>query len=216
MRMRRPINSPSPSDSGPMQRCPTCDTEFDESLPACPECGGNDEEVFHCPRCAEDYRGGRACPACGALREPAPCALHPERTATGRCVVCGTVLCDDCAGDGARAFLCSEHRRVRVTEGWAEVYTTTSEFEAQLLRDNLRAEGIDAQIFSQRDSIFSVDLGELSIVRLLVPVWTYLDAREVIREHMDTGGEVAFACPACGEAFEPGAAECQACGGVLT
>ena len=198
-----------------MLRCPTCDTEYEGPSPACPECGGNDEEVFHCPRCAEDYAGGRACPACGALREPSPCSVHPERMAAGRCVVCGTEVCDSCAGATQRAFLCAEHRSVRVTEGWAEVYTTTSEFEAQLLRDNLRAEGIDAQTFSQRDRVFSVDLGELSIVRILVPVWRYGDASEVIHEHMDTGGEVAFACPACGEAFEPGVDQCQSCGGVL-
>ena len=130
-------------------------------------------------------------------------------------MVCGKAVCEGCADSSQRAFLCDEHRSVRVTEGWAEVYTTTSEFEAQLLRDNLRAEGIDAQTFSQRDRVFSVDLGELSIVRLLVPVWRYVDASEVIREHMDTGGEVAFACPACGEAFEPGTDQCQIWGGVL-
>jgi hypothetical protein len=198
-----------------MQRCPTCETEYDESLSACPECAGAEEEVHHCPRCDEDYRGGRGCPACGALREPVPCALHPERSASGQCVVCGAALCEECASPGQMAFLCAEHRGVRMTEGWAEVYTTTSEFEAQLLRDNLRAEGIDAQTYSQRDRIFSVDLGELSIVRLLVPVWSYPEATEIIRSHMDTGGEVAFACPACGEAFEPGTSECQSCGGVL-
>ena len=198
-----------------MQRCPTCETEYDESVSACPECASQEEEVFHCARCDEDYRGGRGCPACGALREPVPCAAHPGRTAAGQCVVCGTAVCEECGGAGQTAYLCPEHVGVRITEGWAEVYTTTSEFEAQLLRDNLRAEGIDAQTYSQRDRIFSVDLGELSIVRLLVPVWSYLDATELIRAHTDTGGEVAFACPACGEAFEPGTSECQACGGVL-
>jgi hypothetical protein len=95
------------------------------------------------------------------------------------------------------------------------VYSATSDFEAQLLRENLRAEGIDAQTFSQRDRTFSVDLGELSIVRLLVPVWEYERALQVIRDHMDTAGEVVFACPACGEAFDPGARECTSCGAPL-
>jgi hypothetical protein len=198
-----------------MQHCPTCDTEYDDALTVCPECG-DEGEVFHCARCAEDYRAARACPACGTLREPVSCDVHPERPAAGRCVVCGVAVCDECGEPQPWAYLCSEHRGVRVTEGWAEVYTTTSEFEAQLVRDNMRAEGIDAQIFSQRDNIFSVDVGELSIVRVLVPVWSHQEAVGVIRSHMDTGGEVAFACPACGEAFEPGSSECQACGGVLT
>jgi predicted RNA-binding Zn-ribbon protein involved in translation (DUF1610 family) len=37
----------------------------------------------------------------------------------------------------------------------------------------------------------------------------------VIREHMDTAGEVVFACPSCGEAFDPGARECTGCGASL-
>lgn len=97
-------------------------------------------------------------------------------------------------------------------QGWAQLYTTTTEFEARLLRDNLIAEGIDAEIFSQKDQMFSVDLGELSIVRLLVPAWQYLRASALIREHMDEEGEVGFACPRCGEAFESGARECAQCG----
>jgi hypothetical protein len=197
-----------------MQRCPACDTEYDESTAMCPECG-DDQQVFHCSRCAEDYRAARACPACGTLREPVACDAHPERQAVGRCVVCGSTLCAECAAPHQWACLCADHRGVRVTEGWAEVYTTTSELEAQLVRDNMRAEGIDAQTFSQRDNIFSVDVGELSIVRVLVPVWSYREAVDVLRAHTDTGGELAFACPACGEAFELGSSQCQACGGVL-
>jgi hypothetical protein len=130
-------------------------------------------------------------------------------------VACGQALCEECRSSDRRAALCPEHAGLLVIEGWAQVYSATSDFEAQLLRENLRAEGIDAQIYSQRDSAFSVDLGELSIVRLLVPVWEYDHAVGVIREHMDTAGEVVFACPACGEAFDPGARECTGCGAAL-
>jgi hypothetical protein len=101
---------------------------------------------------------------------------------------------------------------VNVIQGWAQIYTTTSEFEAQLVRENLQAEGIEARIFSQKDNMLSVDLGELSIVRLLVPVWDFASAEGVIREHMDSEGEVSFACPGCGEAFDHGAGECANCG----
>lgn len=100
-------------------------------------------------------------------------------------------------------------------EGWAQVYSTTSEFEARLVRENLHAEGIDAQIFSQKDNVFTVDLGELSIVRILVPAEEYPQAVRIIRDHMDVEGEVVFACPACGEAYEPGVRECGACGAAL-
>jgi hypothetical protein len=102
-----------------------------------------------------------------------------------------------------------------VIQGWAQIYSTTNEFEAQLLRENLLAEGIDAQFFSQKDSIFSVDLGELSIVRLLVPVWEYAQAQALIHAHMDHEGEVVFACARCGEAYEPGAIVCGSCGAAI-
>lgn len=198
-----------------MAHCPTCETEYPDSQHECPACAAADGPVHRCARCGEDYRGGDACPACGVLREPTACATHAERQADGRCVVCGQALCSECAGTDRRVQLCDRHRDITVIEGWAQVYSPTTEFEAQLLRDNLRAEGIDAQIYSQRDRVFSVDLGELSIVRLLVPVWEYENALALIREHMDSGGEVAFACPGCGEAYEPGAAECIGCGSSL-
>lgn len=197
-----------------MAHCSTCETEYADSLSDCPACVAADEEVHHCPRCAEDYRGSDACPACGALRLEASCESHPDRQAEGRCVVCGRAVCD-LEGDHRHAFLCDAHSDVKVIEGWAQIYSTTSEFEAQLVRENLRAEGIDSQIYSQKDSILSVDIGELSIVRLLVPVWEYSHALELIREHMDEGGEVVFACPGCGEAYDPGARECTGCGAPL-
>lgn len=200
-----------------MQHCGVCNAEFPDELTHCPSCGTAVEEAPTrvCARCGEDYAGSDSCPACGALRETVSCATHPDRAAKDRCVVCGRPLCQACRAVEGRAALCAEHAQVRVMDGWAQVYSATSDVEAQLLRDNLRAEGIEAQVFSQRDRAFSVDLGELSIVRLLVPVWEYDRALQIIREHMDTAGEVVFACPSCGEAFDPGATECGSCGAPL-
>lgn len=198
-----------------MLNCPTCGTEIAEETANCPSCAAAGQ-VNHCARCDEDYSGSDACPSCGALNEATTCDEHPDREARGRCVICGRAVCEQCRDDEQRAYLCADHDGVVVIEGWAQVYSTTSEFEAQLVRENLRAEGMEAQIFSQRDRVFSVDLGELSIVRLLVPVWEYERALQVIRSHMDTEGEVVFACPSCGEAYDPGARECTSCGAALT
>jgi hypothetical protein len=149
------------------------------------------------------------------MRVEAACDEHPDRRAEARCVICGKAVCRGCRSGDGPAAVCAEHRTIPIIEGWAQVYSTTGEFEAQLVRENLRAEGIDAQIYSQKDSILTVDLGELSIVRVLVPVWEYETALQTIREHMDTEGEVVFACPACGDAYEPGTRECVACGAAL-
>lgn len=177
-----------------------------------PDGGG---EGFRCPHCETEYEGADACPACGTLRTTAACETHPDHEAKGRCVVCGRALCDRCSSASGDAFLCEDHRNVHMIQGWAQVYSTHGEIEAQLVQENLRAEGIDSQIFSQKDHIYPVDLGELSIVRVMVPVWQYAAALETIRDHMDTEGEVVFACPSCGEAYEPGAEACASCGAPL-
>lgn len=130
-------------------------------------------------------------------------------------MVCGRALCRDCSRGDGKAYLCDDHSSVTVIQGWAQVYSTASEFEAQLLRENLMSEGIDTRVFSQKDKMLSVDLGELSIVRLLVPAWEFTRAESLIFEHMDRQGEVSFACPACGEAYEVGATVCAACGQAL-
>jgi hypothetical protein len=198
-----------------MTRCTNCETEYDDTLPACPSCGAAAPESVVCNRCGQEYQGGDSCPACGILRGEAQCDNHPNLRAVGRCALCGLALCSDCATEGRGVTLCETHRGVPIIEGWAQVYSTTSELEAQLLRENLGAEGIDAQVFSQKDMMFNFDLGEMSIVRLLVPVWEYDQALQLIQGRMDLQGEVAFACSACGEPFEAGARECSACGAAL-
>ncbi len=198
-----------------MPEIPIPDEDRTELLPATSETGAAPLDVYRCPRCETEYEGADACPACGTLEAAVACEAHPDRSAAGRCVICGRALCEECREAEREPFLCEDHREVRMIEGWAQVYSTTGEIEAQLLRENLRAEGIDAQTFSQKDHIYPVDLGELSIVRVMVPVWEYGAALETIRDHMDTVGEVMFACPSCGEAYESGAEACAACGAPL-
>jgi rubrerythrin len=203
--------------------CPACaatggDPPPADERPPRPDKGrraADEETVWVCARCSTEYTDSDACPACGELRVPVPCEDHPERMAEGRCVICGRAVCDDCRAEDRNACLCLDHRTVPIIQGWAQVYSTASELEARLLRENLQAEGIDAQVYSQKDRSFTVDLGELSIVRLLVPVPEYRVAFDLIRQHMDTDGEVVFACPECGEPYEPGARECAACGATL-
>jgi hypothetical protein len=194
-----------------MPRCSDCDTEYADDLDECPGCS-NEARVERCVRCGEDFEGLDACPACGHACAAFACERHLERRAEGRCVICGRPLCRDCNRSEGRAYRCSDHSGVTVIQGWAQIYSTASEFEAGLLRENLRAEGIETRVFSQKDNMLSVDLGELSIVRLLVPAWDYSQAEEVIRQHMDRQGEVTFACPECGEAYEPGTTSCSGCG----
>jgi hypothetical protein len=195
-----------------MPPCETCGREEIDELQSCPDCAG---EVFLCGRCGEEFVDSDACPICGKARVPFACEAHPEATAGGRCVLCNRAVCRACLAGDRRVFRCEDHASVGVIQGWAQVYSTTREFEARLLRENLQAEGIEARIFSQKDNMLSVDLGELSIVRLLVPVWEYEPAAQLIHAHMDGEGEVSFACPSCGEPHEIGSNQCASCGATL-
>ena len=176
---------------------------------------GGAEATYVCPRCGGEYAGSDACPGCGKLRLEVPCEADPGRPAHSRCVICGRAVCGDEPESGVAA-LCEDHRTISVIEGYAQVYSNNDELSAQLVVENLRAEGIEAQLYSQSDRSFPMDLGELSIARVLVPVWEFQQAMEIIRSYMDTEGEVVFACPACGEVYEPGQETCSSCGAQLT
>ena len=173
------------------------------------------EATITCPRCGAEYAGGDACPSCGLLQAPVPCDDDPRDEARFRCVLCGRAVCGAGPG-GNRAALCDEHAAIPVIEQWAQVYSTADEFEATLIVQNLQAEGMDAQVYNQKDEhAFPVDLGELSIVRVLVPVWQFAEALQLVNSYMDSAGEVTFACPACGEVYEPGQTQCGDCGASL-
>lgn len=199
-----------------MTRCAKCG--YDRGAEAsgfCPGCEG-DSRVRRCVHCGESFAGMDLCPTCGMAADSFPCDQHPDRTAVGRCIICDTAVCRQCETRKDRTVRCSRHAGISTIQGWAEVYRTSSEFDAQLVQENLHAEGIEARLFSQKDLMLSVDLGELSIVRVLVPAWDYLRAEALIRRHSDEEGEVSFACGNCGEAYETGATSCAACGAPLS
>lgn len=199
-----------------MAKCTECGEAIAAGDVVCGACGAEVVVTRECENCDREYDASEeACPACGQLVTPVACPVHPASLASGHCVVCGTPACDECRKKDVVHYLCPRHHDVPVFEGWAQVYTTSDDVEAHLIRENLQAEGIDAEVLSQKDHTLTVDIGDLSPVRILVPAWRYEDARTVIEEHKDSVGEVAFACPECGVAYEPGDEVCSACGATL-
>jgi hypothetical protein len=130
-------------------------------------------------------------------------------------VICGDALCDECDAADDMHHACPDHSEIPVFQGWAQIYTTSDDVEADLIRENLQSEGVDAAVLSQKDSSFNIELGDLSPVRVLVPAYDYLEGTRVLKQHMDVSGEVVFACPSCGEAFEAGDTVCASCGTPL-
>ncbi|MGH7506216.1 MAG: double zinc ribbon domain-containing protein [Longimicrobiales bacterium] len=199
-----------------MVECTECGAAVAEDRDACPECGASLGPTRECENCGQRIDAAEpACPACGQLAEAARCERHPERPARGQCVVCGSPVCDECDRKNVVHYACPAHHDVPIIAGWAQVYSVADDVEADLIRENLQSEGIDAEVLSQKDHALTVDFGDLSQIRLLVPAYEYDRARQVIARHMDLRGEVVFACPACGEAYEPGDDVCRACGAPL-
>jgi Putative prokaryotic signal transducing protein len=97
--------------------------------------------------------------------------------------VCGRPLCEKCEDRRGGVSRCADHAAIPMVEGWAEVYETGDEIEAQLIEENLRGQDIDARVFSQKDHAFNLSLGDMARVRVLVPAHDYLDALDIIRSH---------------------------------
>ena len=183
-----------------MTTCPECGSSGPDSFGECLTCGARQHGVetigltADCPHCGERIAAdAEACPACGHLHVEASCAHHADVKAKGQCVVCGDTLCKACNKGGENHFLCETHRTIPVVQGWAQVYSTSDDLEAQLIRDNLEAQGVDARVLSQKDHFaLPVDFGDLSPVRVLVPAYDYVAAAELIASHRNSSGDVQF------------------------
>lgn len=54
-------------------------------------------------------------------------------------------------------------------EGWVAVFTSGTDYEADIVRDRLDDAGIAAVVLTQRDHAFNLTVGDLSPVNVMVP-----------------------------------------------
>lgn len=54
-------------------------------------------------------------------------------------------------------------------QDWVTVFTTGTDYEADLVRDRLDDSDIPAVVLTQRDHAFNLNVGDLSAVRVMVP-----------------------------------------------
>lgn len=121
------------------------------------------------------------CPVCGELEAAAACKYHPETVTSRCCVICAKPVCERCRHGPRHTALCPDHAGVSVIEGWAEVWRTADEVEAEMVASLLRGPEIEAHVLSQKDSANVVSFGGLSIVRVLVPAHLHRRAISVLR-----------------------------------
>ena len=75
-------------------------------------------------------------------------------------------------------------------ENWVAIFNTSTDYEADLVRDRLDAAGVPAVVLTQRDHAFNLNLGDLAPVRVMVRPGDVGAAKEVINEKPFTDAEL--------------------------
>lgn len=75
-------------------------------------------------------------------------------------------------------------------EGWLAVFTTGTDFEADLVRDRLGESDIPAVVLTQRDHSFSLNVGDMSPVHVMIPPEHEEAARAIINAAPLTDSEL--------------------------
>ena len=73
-------------------------------------------------------------------------------------------------------------RRARTYEGWISVFESSTDFEADLVRDRLDEEDIPAVVLTQRDHSFNLNVGDLAPVHVMVKPQDEGRARDLLAQ----------------------------------
>jgi len=162
-----------------MPYCPMCSSEYVAGAKVCSDCQASlveGEEVF-CENCDEHIAAETTfCPHCGVLlgwseegEKEIMCDTHRESDAVGRCVVCKKVVCEECAVQKRGKYFCTDDKHVEMSFDWVTVYTTGTEYEADMVAANLESAGIPARVYVQNDQMFVATVGDLAVTKIMVP-----------------------------------------------
>lgn len=91
----------------------------------------------------------------------------------------------------------------RVYENWVAVFKTTTDYEADLVRDRLDDAGIPAVVLTQRDHAFNLTVGDLAPVNVMVPPDRLEDAQALLAEAPFTDDELTDAALAADPSDSP-------------
>lgn len=75
-------------------------------------------------------------------------------------------------------------------QDWTVVFSSNTDYEADLVRDRLDDAGLAAVVLTQRDHAFNLNVGDLAPVRVLVRPADVAQAREVLAERPFTQAEL--------------------------
>jgi hypothetical protein len=89
---------------------------------------------------------------------------------------------------------------------WTPVFSTGTDYEADMVRDRLDSAGLEAVIMSKRDRSFGVNVGDLAAVAVLVPASQAQEAKQILAEQIDDAAldrAAAEADPHAADAHSP-------------
>ncbi|MEM6782991.1 MAG: hypothetical protein AAF624_04565 [Bacteroidota bacterium] len=75
-------------------------------------------------------------------------------------------------------------------EGWTVAYRTSTDYEADLVRDRLDDAGIPAVVLTKRDHAFNLNVGDMAHVFVMVPPSRLGDAHDVLNAVQFTDAEL--------------------------
>jgi hypothetical protein len=151
-----------------------------------------------CERCSSEISDlDEFCPVCGALLEGTfSCTLHPDRLASGACVICGSAYCGGCGHWTGGVFLCNEHRQFEVRQRHVQLFASRSRGQILDAIGALKGADLHAQLWSPAGQKMPVEALEEGLppgddLLVMVPLSEALIALDVLREHglLETGGD---------------------------
>ncbi|UCF06782.1 MAG: DUF2007 domain-containing protein [bacterium] len=174
-----------------MPVCPICNSEFEEGVGVCTDCGAELVEPLDtckdellCETCGNCVgTDDEYCRHCGAVfEEGITCTEHPDTEAGSVCVICRRPLCGECTETKSGVSFCRQHNDYSFFNNWAVVYTTGTESDAQMIQERLEVHDIPCVVDSRKDSVWGVTFGPLAEIGILVPFEYVLRAEESFRK----------------------------------
>lgn len=175
-----------------MPYCRNCGYEYLKGVTICPDCNLELSEgcpilCFNCEELLEEKN--ILCTHCGYIQsellkddQDIMCEVHPKVEATGICVICKKAICSDCAVEKNGILFCDDDSHIKLSQDWAVAFTTSTDYEADMIKANLEGAGIPTMVFSQRDHAYFLIIGEMAIVNIMVPKERLNEAKEYIKK----------------------------------
>jgi len=152
-------------------------------------------EFTACSYCSEEITtDSDFYPHCGVLFVEAGevfCDEHSKEPAVGVCIICRSVLCNECIVRVHGRCFCLPHRKVNVQQDWAEVFRSTEIADSELVKSILESAGHKVQVQNFNAVGFIWDGGGDSPIsrsninkpaKVFVPIPEYLKAVKVTEE----------------------------------